>query len=66
MCAITQRIRELDNDLLREMHPRYQCHLIPSRAIVVIMSLKECRERAIRDFWFGVFDLLYFWKKDME
>ena len=56
----------MDNDLLREMHPRYQCHLIPSRAIVVIMSLKECRERAIRDFWFGVFDLLYFWKKDME
>lgn len=49
---------------LREMHPRYQNHTIPSRAIVVIMGLKECRERAIRDFWFGVFDLLYFWKKE--
>ena len=51
----------MDNDLLREMHPRYQCHLIPSRAIVVIMSLKECRERDRRDFWH---DLLYFWKKE--
>jgi hypothetical protein len=51
----------MEIDLLREMHPRYQNHMIPSRAIIVIMGLKECRERGRREFWH---DLLYFWKKE--
>ena len=53
LCPVTDVV-------LREMHPRYQNHMIPSRAIIVIMGLKECRERGRREFWH---DLLCFWKK---
>jgi hypothetical protein len=41
---------------LREMLPRYQGHAIPSRAVVIIMRLKEIRRSAAPKWWQWLFD----------
>jgi hypothetical protein len=51
----------MTGDILREMHPRYQAHMITSRAVVVLMVAQKQAERKRCEFWNN---LLYFWKKE--